>query len=206
MMSDHKPCWENTMTPSEVVELIQNGNEEFLKTKGPGYFLSHIESQTPLITLLTCSDSRVQSTAILPDPVNNIFTVENIGNQVSTSEGSLDFGVLNLKTPLLLIAGHSCCGAITAYCDGYSCEPDSIKLELDQLQPVFSGREGASGVFHRTIENIQYQVKMAMGKYASQVEAGDLIIAGAYYDFADDFKQGYGKLIFLSLNGKDQNL
>lgn len=194
------------MTPSEVVELIQNGNEGFIKTKGEGYFISQIDHQTPLITLLTCSDSRVHSSAILPDPFNNIFTVENIGNQVSTSEGSLDYGVLNLKTPLLLIVGHSCCGAITAYCDGYSCEPDSIKLELDQLNPVFSGKEAAAGVFTRTLENIKYQVKMAMGKYASQVEAGDLIVAGAYYDFADDFKQGYGKLIFLSLNGKDQDL
>jgi len=193
------------MKPAEVIELIQNGNAEFLKGRGPDYFRSHIDRQTSVITLLTCSDSRVQSSAILPDPVNNIFTVENIGNQISTSEGSLDYGILHLKTPVLLIVGHSCCGAIAAYSGGYSSEPASIQLELDQLHPVFSGKDKAAGIFTRTIQNIKYQVKIAMEKYSREVAAGELIIAGTYYDFADDFKQGYGKLIFLSLNGKDQD-
>lgn len=193
------------MKPAEVVELLKNGNEKFFKARGPDYFRSHIDRQAPLITLLTCSDSRVQSSAILPDPANNIFTVENIGNQVSTSEGSLDYGILHLKTPVLLIVGHSCCGAIKAYSGGYSSEPASIQLELDQLHPVFSGKDRASGIFSRTIQNIKYQVKIAMEKYSKQVAVGELIIAGTYYDFADDFKQGHGRLIFLSLNGKDQD-
>lgn len=192
------------MNPAEVIKFIQNGNEEFSKARGLDYFRSHRERQTPLITLLTCSDSRVQSSAILPDPVNNIFTVENIGNQIATSEGSLDYGILHLKTPVLLIAGHSDCGAIKAYSAGYSSEPASIQMELDQLYPVFSGGEEDARILSRTIQNIRYQTEMAMEKYSKQVEAGELLIAGAYYDFTDDFKRGYGKLVFLSLNGEDQ--
>ncbi len=192
------------MKPLEVIELIQKGNEEFLRSRDPDYFRSHSNRQTPFITLLTCSDSRVQSSAILPDPVNNIFTVENIGNQIATSEGSLDYGIFHLKTPVLMIAGHSDCGAIKAYSGGYSSEPASIQLELDQLYPVFSGGEEDTRVFSRTIQNIKYQVEMAMEKYSKQVEAGNLLIVGAYYDFTDDFKRGYGKLVLINLNGQDQ--
>jgi carbonic anhydrase len=192
------------MNPAEVIKFIENGNEDFLNARGPDYFRSHRERQTPLITLLTCSDSRVQSSAILPDPVNNIFTVENIGNQIATSEGSLDYGILHLKTPVLLIAGHSDCGAIKAYSAGYSDEPASIQMELDQLYPVFSGGEHDARILSRTIQNIQYQTEMAMEKYSKQVEAGELLIAGAYYDFTNDFKRGYGKLVMLSLNGQEQ--
>ena len=194
------------MKPSEVIELIQNGNEEFLKDRDPDYFKAHIDKQSPIITLLTCSDSRVQTSAILPDPVDNVFTVKNIGNQIFTSEGSLDYGILYLKTPVLMINGHSGCGAIEAFIRGYSREPDSIKRELDQLHPVFPGKAKDNEIFCRTVSNIKYQVEIAMEKYSRLVKSGSLIIAGTYYDFAADFKMGYGKLIFLSLNGQDQDL
>ncbi len=189
------------MTPSEVIELIKKGNEQFCKVNKPAYFQAHKDRQNPVVTLLTCSDSRVHSAAVIPDPFNNVFSVENIGNQVSTCEGSLDYGILHLKTPVLLIVGHSDCGAVKAYEKGYSSEPAGIKKELDGLRPVFAGVPGTLFLKDRIIQNIRYQAESALERYFTQVEAGILAVVGAYYDLADDFQKGYGKLIIISING-----
>ena len=47
-------------------------------------------------------------------PDNDLFMVRNIGNQMATAEGSVEYGVRHLHTPLLLIIGHAACGAIKA--------------------------------------------------------------------------------------------
>ena len=60
--------------------------------------------QHPLITLLTCADSRIPVN-IFGDIFNRIFSVENIGNLVKTNEGSVLYGLLHLHTPLMIVAG-----------------------------------------------------------------------------------------------------
>jgi len=62
------------------------------------------------VTLLTCADSRVQVNILGFEATNKIFVVRNIGNQIMPVFGSVDFGVMHLKTPLLLIMGHTHCG------------------------------------------------------------------------------------------------
>ncbi len=193
------------MKPADVIELIREQNNSFIANRDETDFQEYIEEQTPVITLLTCSDSRVHSSVLLPDPVNMIFTVENIGNQLSSCEGSVDYGILHLKTPLLLIAGHSDCGAIKAYSDGYSGENPGIKRELDGLKPVFSDDDGDPGIFDRIVSNIKFQVNKAVERYSRQVASGELTVAGVYYDFANDFGQGHGRLVFVNINGQDQD-
>ena len=191
------------MKPDEVIELVRNYNRSFTSRRDEAYFSQHKDRQDPLITLLTCSDARVQSSVLLPDPVNMIFTVENIGNQLSSCAGSVDYGILHLKTPLLLIVGHSDCGAIKAFTGGYSKESSGIKRELDFLKPVFSDDHGTPVIFDRIVANIRYQVRLAVQRYRKQVEAGSLAVAGVYYDFADDFGKGCGHLVFININGLD---
>jgi carbonic anhydrase len=193
------------MSPNEVVKRILSGNEAFLKSNTKEFFDEHKEEQTPIITLLTCSDSRVQTSAIIPDAINQVFTIKNIGNQLMNSEGSLDYGVLHLKTPVLLILGHSDCGAIKAYSAPYNHEPHSIQRELNNLHPVFALDKVHSSLTEKMLKNINYQVKLAMEKYHERIEQGKLAIVGAYYDFADDFAQGHGKLIFININGEKQD-
>ncbi len=190
------------MKPSEVIELVRKGNESFVNQHEEDFFTSHTKKQTPLITLLTCSDSRVQASAILPNPINKVFTIENIGNQISNSEGSVDYGILHLKTPVLLILGHADCGAIKAYSAGYDNEPASIQRELNNLQPAFINADDEESIISRIRKNINYQVKVALSKYSKLVDKDELAIAGAYYDFANDLGDGHGKLHILSINGK----
>ena len=81
--------------------------------------------QQPFVTLLTCCDSRVPPT-MLGDTFNRVFCIENIGNQFKNGEGSVLYGLLHLHTPLMIVAGHSECGAIKAATSDYAAEPPAL--------------------------------------------------------------------------------
>jgi len=194
----------------KVVDEILKYNNEFVKSHDTAYFIPFSKEQNPLITLLSCSDSRVQPHVLLPDAVNRIFEIENIGNQILTSEGSVDYGIFHLHTPLLLIVGHSDCGAIKAYLNGYSSEPLSIQRELDYLWKSLSEVKREDD-FEKMLlfyiqKNINYQTHAACAKYKNLIKSGDLTVIGAFYDFRNDFQKGLGRLIVLNVNGElDRN-
>ena len=195
----------------EIIKQIIEGNNEFVSKNHPDFFLSHSKSQNPFITLLTCSDSRVQTNAILPDSINKIFTIENIGNQILSSEGSVDYGILHLKTPVFLILGHSDCGAVKAFMDGYENEPKSIKHELNFLKYANLNLDKNSDAFEErlvqnSLKNIDYQVSIALDKYSEKIKNEELVVIGAFYDFYNELNKGFGKLSVLSVNGKKENL
>lgn len=190
------------MKPKEVIQKIIEGNASFVKSHDNSYFKSHENRQTPIITMVSCSDSRVQCSAVLPDGINRIFCIRNIGNQVSSSEGSIDYGIYHLKTPVLLILGHSDCGAVKAYMGGYDNEPKTIQRELNRLSPAFVNINEKIEKVRAIKKNTNYQVQVALSKYGELVNKRELAIVGAFYDFANDFKEGHGKLHILSINGK----
>ncbi len=160
-------------------------------------FKSFSEQQNPRATVLTCSDSRIQTDAYHKSPVNDLFFIRNIGNQIKTTEGSIEYGVEHLHTPILFIIGHSQCGAIKTALGNYSSLSKPIRTELDHLHltPKISTDEGV-------VENIHNQVKYAISKYKDKIKNKNLVVVGAVYDFRDDFKHGHGKLILLNINGE----
>jgi carbonic anhydrase len=178
------------------VHKIVTNNAEFMKKHGANYFKPFIESQHPKATVITCSDSRVQMHMLDSTPDNELFVVRNIGNQFSTAEGSVEYGVHHLHTPVLLIVGHVRCGAIKAASGDYSGESPAIRRELDTIK-ITKGADSLESVK----ANVDNQVSAAMTKFGSEVKEGGLIIVGAVYDFANDLKQGYGKLVILTING-----
>ena len=198
------------MDQQKLINLILDGNEEFFKTHDGEYFKGHETCQSPFITLVTCSDSRVQTAEILPDPVNRIFSVENIGNQIITAEGSVDFGVCILKTPILLIVGHSDCGAVTAFMKGYETVNSNIKKELGTLplsmkcSDKHNEDEFESDLHDNILVNIDFQVDYAISKYKELINKGELVVVGAFFDFRNEFQKGYGRLVIANINGKTQ--
>ncbi|PKP19089.1 MAG: hypothetical protein CVU05_12105 [Bacteroidetes bacterium HGW-Bacteroidetes-21] len=194
------------MKTTEIIRQIISGNEEFTKSHTDTYYSSYDHIQTPYITLISCSDSRVPSNAILPDTVNRVFKIENIGNQVLSTEGSLDYGIYHLKTPLLIIMGHSDCGAIKAYMRGFSEESYNIKRELDFIRPVikndFDESQFALELSHNIERNIDYQVNIACKKYKDLITENKLVVMGLYYDFLNDFNKGKGRTIIVNVNKK----
>jgi carbonic anhydrase len=126
-----------------------------------------------------------------------VFVIRNIGNQLATAEGSVEYGVHHLHTPLLLIIGHSGCGAITAAVGDYSKESPAIRRELDSLKVKKGGDISAE-----IIANVNDQVATALQKFAPEVEAGELAVVGSLYDFRNDYGQGPGNLIIVNINGE----
>ena len=94
------------------VEQLTKDNNKHLQNISREHFKSYAEDQNPRATVVSCSDSRVQSDAFHQSPINDLFFIRNIGNQIQTTEGSVEYGIDHLKTPILLIIGHSQCGAI----------------------------------------------------------------------------------------------
>jgi carbonic anhydrase len=75
--------------------------------------------QTPFVTILTCADSRVPAERVFDRGVGEIFTVRVAGNVVGDREaGTIEYGLGHLHTGLLVVMGHSKCGAVKACIDG----------------------------------------------------------------------------------------
>lgn len=153
--------------------------------------------QKPRATVVSCSDSRVQSVTIDDTPINDLFYIRNIGNQIDTAIGSVKYGVRYLHTPVLLIIGHVDCGAVNAALGDYKQKPKDLRKELY----TFDFPENISakdGVIH----NIHNQVKTALALFHKELQENKLVIIGAVYDFKNEYKKGYNRLIVVNLNGE----
>jgi carbonic anhydrase len=185
-------------TKDMVRNLVQD-NASFMKAHKPSHFQHFANVQHPRATVVTCADSRVHSHALDASPDGDLFMIRNIGNQITTAEGSVEYGVHHLHTPLLLIVGHSACGAIKAAAGDYSGESGPIRNELDTLQ-VPRGEPGMGSIQL----NVHNQVRYAVGKFEAEVLTGRLTVIGAVYDFRNDLRQGYGKLKIINVNGETE--
>jgi len=116
--------------------------------------------------------------------------------------------VYHLHTPILMIMGHSDCGALKAFMRGYENTEDPIKRELDNLKPAGLSREYAEENFeeillHNIQKNVDYQVDVGVGKYRDLIRDEKLAVIGAFYDFKNDFDRGCGRLTFINVNGEE---
>ncbi len=198
------PVKPKTLLTPEIVSHIILGNNYFTQTHPREYFEGFKYDQKPYITLVTCCDSRVPLNSLMPDTSNKVFSIQNIGNQILSTEGSVDYGVYHLKTPLLLFLGHSDCGAIKAYLKGFDQETYGIKHELDFLRPIIteikSGRDFEKVHSHVIVKNLDYQVNIAFKKYKDLVQSGELTIMAGFYDFKGEFGKGMGEIIIVNVN------
>ena len=111
-------------TPEQALTMLQEGNQRFFTGKAlhprqdqARLAQAGLEDQAnhAFATVLTCSDSRVPVEEIFDAGIMDIFTVRVAGNVVDTDEaGSIEYGVAHVKTPVLVILGHTQCGAVTA--------------------------------------------------------------------------------------------
>ena len=110
------------ISPQQAMERLREGNARFQSAKsihpdlGPARLRQTAEEgQHPFATILTCSDSRVPPELVFDQGVGDIFVVRVAGNVCGEDEaGTIEYGADHLKTPLLVVLGHSRCGAVTA--------------------------------------------------------------------------------------------
>lgn len=191
---------DESSTPNTATEFLKNiftDNADYVNSTPPSEFSVFENKQTPRATVVGCSDSRFQSLVFQKNPKNDLFFIRNIGNQIATLEGSVEYGIYHLKTPVLLIIGHSNCGAIHAAMGDYSNELAPIRKELDQLK--ISKQKDLN---QNIVENVHQQVATAMQKFKDKIDDKSLVVVGTVYDFRDDYHHGHGRLILVNLNGE----
>lgn len=111
-------------TPAEAVKLLQEGNKRFYSgkpvhphTSANRIFQAGVENQGDhaFATVITCSDSRVPVERIFDTGIMDTFIIRVAGNVMDTDEaGSVEYGLSHVHTPVLVVLGHTQCGAVTA--------------------------------------------------------------------------------------------
>ena len=97
-------------------------------------------SQRPWATVLTCSDSRVSPSWVFDTTPGDLFVIRNAGNSAfDEATASVEYGISVLKTPLLMVMGHSGCGAVTAAMDANPLTPSLERL----IQPIRDNIRGS---------------------------------------------------------------
>ncbi len=193
-------------SPSIILQELIRGNREFVLQHDRGYFEASQTKQTPSLTVVSCADSRVHTDLFGIDPNNKIFSIRNIGNQIQNSEGSVDYGVRHLSTPVLLIMGHSDCGAVKTAMDDLRHEAAGLKSELIPITTAMKDDDGSgkysSRLARNTERNVDYQVAYARKLYSDRISSGELVIIGAVYDISNHYGKGRGALILTNVDGE----
>ncbi len=134
-----------TVSPDDAVKMLKAGNERYVagKLEHPNVSADRRGEtakggQKPYVTILSCADSRVPLEFLFDAGIGDLFVIRVAGNVADTDEiGTIEYGVGHLKTPVLLVLGHTKCGAVTAVVQGadvHGCIPelvDNIKPAVD---------------------------------------------------------------------------
>ncbi len=203
-------AWENSkaeplaLTRAFLKEAFED-NKTYME-HGSKFFAAFADAELPRATVVTCSDSRVQPQGWDETSENDDYTVRNFGNQLAGDEGSIEYGVETLNTPLLLIIGHTGCGAVKAASGDTSklSKPLQAQLKTLQIPRPSQGKNENQAWAEGVVANVHNQVTTALKRYGKRVQSGSLTVVGAVFDFRDDLGQGAGKLIIVDVNGNGE--
>jgi carbonic anhydrase len=179
-------------TAEEALQRLMEGNERFVSGKLTvaeqnlgALRQGTVNKQEPFATVLSCVDSRVPVELVFDQTIGQLLVTRVAGN-ILTPEivGSLEFGAALLGTSVILVLGHSNCGAVTAAMKGNSV-PGLIGSFFTPIQPAL---EHAAGNLDKAVkENARIQADL-LGKssplLAGLVKEGKLKIVAGYYDLA----------------------
>ena len=148
------------------------------------------QGQEPFATILACSDSRDPVELIFDRGVGDLFVVRVAGNVAGESElATVEYGVGHLNTPLLIVMGHTKCGAVTAVVKeselhghlltlAEKIKPAVAKVKAESVEAEEAVPKAIQANVWQTIEDILKQSSEVRAK----VEAGQLSVLGALYD------------------------
>lgn len=184
----------------DVIKDLLVGNDNYEVDED---VLNEIQTgQAPKITLVTCSDSRISGHIMGKDMTNHVFHIRNIGNQIENNFGSVDYGINHLKTPVLLILGHTDCGAVKASQIDFSKESDEIRQELYPLHfnlgksSNLLDKDDPKFITKLVQTNVDKQVSMALDRYGDKTN-----VVGAVFDIHAHLNKKHAQVIVTNING-----
>ena len=197
-MRTHTKETQSTTTPQDALRFLREGNYRFQNNlKARRDLLEQVnetrDGQFPFATILSCIDSRTSAELIFDQGLGDIFSIRLAGKVVSdTVLGSMEFACKVAGSKLLVVLGHTKCGAIKGACDGV--QMGNLTTLLNMIQPsVYLER---TTLERRTADNAEFVEKVARIHVRRSVEAvversaalremierGEVGLVGAVYD------------------------
>lgn len=189
------------LTPDDVIQALRDGNARFLAgTPVERDLLAQVfqtgTGQYPMAAILGCIDSRVPHEIVFDKGVGDVFSARVAGNFVNTDIlGSLEFATAVAGSKVIVVLGHTECGAVKGACDHI--ELGNLTATLANIQPavyavndlVPGERSSANKAYVQAVadENVAMTVQNMVDRspvLRRLVESGDLVVIGAMHDVA----------------------
>ena len=208
-MKAHSSETQNTITPEKALQILKEGNLRFVNNlKVNRNLLQQAndtrEGQWPFAVILSCIDSRTSSELIFDQGLGDIFSIRIAGNIVNTDIiGSLEFACKVAGSKLIVVMGHTKCGAIKGACDHI--EMGNLTELLAKIQPAVyqetltedvSNRNSGNEAFVENVANINVKrsVKTIIDRsyiLEQMIEKGEMAIIGAKHDLESGIVEFY---------------
>jgi carbonic anhydrase len=186
---------------SEALQRLQEGNERYLAGEGGGAsmqdFAPLAAGQSPAVILLGCSDSRVVPEVLFDQGLGELFVVRVAGNMASPEVmASIEFAVLRFGSPLLVVLGHTDCGAVSAakaeLSEPTADIPRNIKSLVDRMTPAIKSvrprQDDDGGWMEKAVRaNVSASLRHLLqtsGPIKEAVGAQTLTVVGAEYNLS----------------------
>jgi len=193
-------------TPHEALGLLKAGNDRFVRNASSPVPLSInrrreiAERQQPMAIVLSCADSRVPPEYVFNTGIGDLFVVRTAGGVIDRSVlAAIEHGAGQLHIPLLVVMGHESCDAVKAAAESKSDSKTAASSpNLDYLIKAIqnarkAGSQEPDDIRSLVLANVEQVINDAIGRspmLRSMVEAGRLIVVGAYYELVS------GRVIF----------
>ncbi|WP_053970919.1 carbonic anhydrase family protein [Mangrovimonas sp. ST2L15] len=199
-MKAHTKETQATMTPEKSLQFLKEGNLRFQNNlKANRNLLEQVndtsEGQFPFATILSCIDSRVSAELVFDQGLGDIFSVRIAGNFVNEDIlGSMEFACKLAGTKLIVVLGHTSCGAVKGACD--HAEMGNLTKLIEKITPAVKAVKEPSEESMRTSENLEFvdsvsekNVHLTIERIHSESpildemeKNGEIKIIGAMYD------------------------
>jgi carbonic anhydrase len=209
--------WETrqSLTPQKALQFLKEGNERFINNLRMNHNLLQLvndtaDKQFPFAAILSCSDSRVSTELIFDQGLGDIFSVRLAGNIASVNAiGSIEFSCKVLGSKLIMVLGHTRCGAVKGACDhvqlgNLNTIIEHIGRAVDLETETVNDRTSNNKQFVDNVTriNVQYNIDLILESseiIREMLEAGEIDIVGAIYDVET------GKVEFMDRAGANTN-
>ncbi len=189
---------QDSITPTMALELLKSGNTRFTNNLKVNRNLLQqanetSEGQHPFAVILSCIDSRTSAELIFDQGLGDVFSVRIAGNIVNEDIlGSMEFACKVAGAKIIIVLGHTKCGAVKGACDHV--EMGNLTALLSKIRPavddetsVKENRNSGNGEFVEKVAtiNVKRTVKAIMERspiLKEMIEAGSIGIAGGNYD------------------------
>ena len=173
-MYKHPKIDRDKITPSEALDLLIEGNQRFINNVKRQHDMLSVrdeikDKQHPFASILGCSDSRTTVELIFDQNLGDLFSVRLAGNIASREAiGSLEFSCKQLGSKVIVVMGHSNCGAVKAACDEY--KGGNVGEIIKLIEPAVEAERSISDQDQRNSQNDLFVEKVCFLNVRKQIE------------------------------------